>query len=110
MVYLIAPVLYLTLGVLPVKAYGLALFVRLIPFLMLSQAMFLAAGRNCRHLAGTTIQPGPVPGLDQVRDVRLQECLSRQRTAVRGDAESPLRQPQSLIGVRCVGSWLWLHY
>jgi cellulose synthase (UDP-forming) len=47
-VYLIAPALYLTLGVLPVKAYGLALFVRLIPFLMLSQAMFLAAGRNCR--------------------------------------------------------------
>jgi cellulose synthase (UDP-forming) len=51
-VYLIAPVLYLTLGVLPVKAYGLALFVRLIPFLMLSQAMFLAAGRNCRTWRG----------------------------------------------------------
>jgi cellulose synthase (UDP-forming) len=51
-VYLIAPVLFLTLGVLPVKAYSLALFVRLVPFLIASQAMFLTAGQRCRTWRG----------------------------------------------------------
>ncbi len=47
LVYLAAPILYLTVGVLPVQAYGPDFFVRLVPFLIVNQLLFLvvAAGR-----------------------------------------------------------------
>ncbi|WP_121251101.1 glycosyltransferase [Nocardioides ferulae] len=46
-VYIAAPVLYLTLGVLPVRAWSLDFFIRLVPFLLVNQLLFwvVAAGR-----------------------------------------------------------------
>ncbi len=46
-VYIAAPVLCLSFGVVPVQAYSVDFFVRLIPFLVLNQALFwvVAAGR-----------------------------------------------------------------
>lgn len=46
-VYIAAPVLCLSFGVIPVQAYSLDFFARLIPFLILNQALFwvVAAGR-----------------------------------------------------------------
>jgi len=46
-VYVAAPVLYLSFGVLPVEAFSLDFFARLVPFLVLNQLLFLvvAAGR-----------------------------------------------------------------
>lgn len=47
LVYLAAPITYLTIGVLPVDAYSIDFFVRLIPFLIVNQLLFfvVAAGR-----------------------------------------------------------------
>ncbi|EYT61720.1 cellulose synthase [Dietzia sp. UCD-THP] len=44
--YFAAPVIYLTLGVLPVQAWSVDFFARLIPFLVLSQLLFFIAGRG----------------------------------------------------------------
>ncbi len=44
--YIAAPVLYLSVGVLPVKAISTSFFVRLVPFLVLNQALFLVIGRG----------------------------------------------------------------
>ena len=40
-VYLAAPILYLTAGVLPVQAFSVEFFIRLIPFLVANQLLFL---------------------------------------------------------------------
>ncbi|MBC2958966.1 glycosyltransferase [Nocardioides deserti] len=47
LVYIAAPVVYLTIGVLPVQALSTDFFVRLVPFLVLNQLLFfiVAAGR-----------------------------------------------------------------
>jgi cellulose synthase (UDP-forming) len=47
LVYIAAPVVYLTLGVLPVQALSTDFFVRLVPFLIVNQLLFVvvAAGR-----------------------------------------------------------------
>jgi cellulose synthase (UDP-forming) len=42
--YLIAPVLYLFFGWLPIKAYSLDFFARLIPYLVLNQLLFVVVG------------------------------------------------------------------
>jgi cellulose synthase (UDP-forming) len=47
-VYLAAPVLYLGFGVLPVRALSSAFFLRLLPFLVVNQALFWVVGRG-RH-------------------------------------------------------------
>lgn len=39
--YIAAPVIYLTLGVLPVHAFSLGFFARLVPFLLINQLLFL---------------------------------------------------------------------
>jgi cellulose synthase (UDP-forming) len=46
-VYLAAPIIYLTIGVLPVQALSTDFFVRLVPFLVVNQLLFfvVAAGR-----------------------------------------------------------------
>ncbi|GAB2860585.1 glycosyltransferase [Nocardioides pacificus] len=48
LVYLAAPVAYLTLGVMPVKAFSSDFFVRLVPFLIINQLLFwiVANGRR----------------------------------------------------------------
>ncbi len=45
-VYITAPILYLSFGVLPVQAYSLDFFARLIPFLVINQLLFLVVGRG----------------------------------------------------------------
>ena len=47
LVYLAAPIVYLTLGILPVQALSTEFFVRLVPFLVVNQLLFfvVAAGR-----------------------------------------------------------------
>ncbi|WP_284535347.1 glycosyltransferase family 2 protein [Nocardioides sp. T2.26MG-1] len=47
LVYLAAPIIYLTVGVLPVRALSTEFFIRLVPFLVVNQLLFLvvAAGR-----------------------------------------------------------------
>lgn len=47
LVYLAAPITYLTIGVLPVQAYSVDFFARLVPFLIVNQLLFIvvAAGR-----------------------------------------------------------------
>lgn len=44
--YFAAPVIYLVFGVLPVEAYSLDFFARLVPFLILSQLLFFIVGRG----------------------------------------------------------------
>jgi cellulose synthase (UDP-forming) len=51
-VYLAAPVIYLLFGIIPVKAFSTALFVRLIPFLLVSQILFFIAGRGAKTWRG----------------------------------------------------------
>ena len=46
LVYLVAPMIYLLFGIIPVHAYSASLFVRLIPFLLVSQALFFIVGRG----------------------------------------------------------------
>lgn len=44
--YIAAPVVYLVLGVLPVQAYSWDFFLRLIPFLVINQVLFLVVARG----------------------------------------------------------------
>ena len=44
--------IYLLFGVIPVHAYSASLFVRLIPFLLVSQALFFIVGRGPRTWRG----------------------------------------------------------
>ncbi|WP_278312447.1 glycosyltransferase [Lolliginicoccus levis] len=45
-IYFAAPVLYLTLGIMPVQAWSVDFFIRLIPFLIVNQLMFLVVSRG----------------------------------------------------------------
>ncbi|WP_298459357.1 glycosyltransferase [uncultured Cellulomonas sp.] len=45
-VYLAAPVVFLCFGVLPVTAFSVDFFARLVPFLLLNQLLFLVVGRG----------------------------------------------------------------
>lgn len=51
-VYIGAPVVYLILGVLPVQALSSDFFVRLVPFLLVNQLLFLVVGRGVRTWRG----------------------------------------------------------
>lgn len=51
-VYIAAPVVYLTLGILPVQALSGEFFARLIPFLVVNQLLFLVIGRGVRTWRG----------------------------------------------------------
>ncbi|MBT1004436.1 glycosyltransferase [Paenarthrobacter sp. DKR-5] len=51
-VYLAAPVIYLTLGILPVRSLSTEFFVRLVPFLLVNQLMFYVVGRGVRTWRG----------------------------------------------------------
>ena len=51
-VYLVAPVIYLVFGVIPVRAYSTALFIRLIPFLLVSQLLFFIVGSGAKTWRG----------------------------------------------------------
>ncbi len=44
--YFAAPVIYLVFGILPVEAFSLDFFARLVPFLILSQLLFFVVGRG----------------------------------------------------------------
>ncbi|MCT7292787.1 MULTISPECIES: glycosyltransferase [Rhodococcus] len=44
--YFAAPMIYLVFGILPVEAYSLDFFARLVPFLVLSQLLFFVVGRG----------------------------------------------------------------
>ncbi len=50
--YLAAPIVYLTIGVLPVQAYSADFFIRLVPFLLVNQLLFLLVGRGIRTWRG----------------------------------------------------------
>jgi cellulose synthase (UDP-forming) len=45
-VYIAAPIIYLTLGVLPVRALSLDFFIRLVPFLVVNQLLFLVVANG----------------------------------------------------------------
>lgn len=51
-VYIGAPVVYLVLGVLPVQALSSDFFLRLIPFLLVNQLLFVVVGRGVRTWRG----------------------------------------------------------
>ncbi len=46
LVYLGAPILYLMIGVLPVQAYGPDFFIRLVPFLVVNQLLFIVVANG----------------------------------------------------------------
>jgi cellulose synthase (UDP-forming) len=52
LVYLAAPVVYLTIGVLPVQALSTDFFVRLVPFLILNQLLFLVVANGRKTWRG----------------------------------------------------------
>jgi len=47
-IYIAAPIIYLCFGVLPVQAFSLDFFLRLIPFLVMNQLLFLVVGRGVK--------------------------------------------------------------
>jgi cellulose synthase (UDP-forming) len=51
-VYLAAPVIYLSAGILPVKALSAAFFLRLVPFLVANQLLFLIVGHGTKTWRG----------------------------------------------------------
>ena len=51
-VYVAAPSVYLLIGVLPVNSLGSDFFIRLIPFLLVNQLLFLVVGRGVRTWRG----------------------------------------------------------
>ena len=51
-VYVAAPIIYLTFGVLPVQAISTDFFIRLIPFLLVNQLLFAVVGRGKRTWRG----------------------------------------------------------
>ena len=52
LVYLAAPVIYLTLGILPVQALSTEFFARLVPFLIVNQLLFYIVGRGVKTWRG----------------------------------------------------------
>lgn len=50
--YIAAPVIYLTLGILPVQSLSNEFFLRLIPFLVVNQILFLVVGRGVKTWRG----------------------------------------------------------
>ncbi|MDZ8275171.1 glycosyltransferase [Microbacterium aquimaris] len=51
-VYLAAPVIYLTLGVMPVTAWSLDFFARFLPYFIVNQVLFLVVARGIRTWRG----------------------------------------------------------
>ncbi|WP_210479852.1 glycosyltransferase family 2 protein [Naasia sp. SYSU D00948] len=51
-VYLVAPVVYLCFGVLPVEAWSFEFFVRFLPYFLANQLMFVLASRGTRSWRG----------------------------------------------------------
>ncbi|MBT2550556.1 hypothetical protein [Arthrobacter sp. ISL-65] len=51
-IYLIAPIMFLCFGVLPVGAFSVDFFARLIPFLVLNQLLFFVAARGRKTWRG----------------------------------------------------------
>jgi cellulose synthase (UDP-forming) len=51
-VYLAAPVIFLVFGIVPVKAFSGAFFLRLIPYLVINQLMFFIVGRGTKTWRG----------------------------------------------------------
>ncbi|MEO7754079.1 MAG: glycosyltransferase family 2 protein [Terracoccus sp.] len=51
-VYLVAPVLYLCFGVLPVEAYGLEFIAHFVPYIVMNQLLFLVVGRGVKTWRG----------------------------------------------------------
>jgi cellulose synthase (UDP-forming) len=52
LIYIAAPVLYLDFGVLPVRALSTSFFLRLIPFLVINQLLFMVIGRGRKTWRG----------------------------------------------------------
>ncbi|MET3805325.1 cellulose synthase (UDP-forming) [Nakamurella sp. UYEF19] len=52
LVYIAAPILYLCFGVLPVHAFSIDFFIRLIPFLVCNQLLFVVIARGIRTWRG----------------------------------------------------------
>ena len=52
LVYIAAPVVYLTIGVLPVQAFSTDFFIRLVPFLVVNQLLFLIVANGRRTWRG----------------------------------------------------------
>lgn len=52
LVYIAAPIVYLTIGVLPVDSLGSDFFARLIPFLVVNQLLFFVVGRGAKTWRG----------------------------------------------------------
>ncbi len=52
LVYIAAPIVYLCFGVLPVHAFSLDFFIRLIPFLLCNQLLFVVIARGIRTWRG----------------------------------------------------------
>jgi cellulose synthase (UDP-forming) len=50
--YIAAPVIYLTLGILPVQSLSNEFFLRLIPFLVINQILFMVVGRGVKTWRG----------------------------------------------------------
>jgi cellulose synthase (UDP-forming) len=51
-VYLVAPVVYLCFGVLPVRAYGLSFLAHFVPYVVLNQVLFFVVGYGVKTWRG----------------------------------------------------------
>jgi cellulose synthase (UDP-forming) len=61
LIYLLSPIVFLLTGIAPVAAYSNDFFLKLIPYLMLNQLMFIYATRGLKTLRGQQYQVGLFP-------------------------------------------------
>lgn len=80
-VYLIAPILFLCFGVLPVAAFSVDFFARLIPFLVVNQFLFFVAARGRKTWRGQQYSLALFP-------VWIKACTSAARNVLFGQSLS----------------------
>jgi cellulose synthase (UDP-forming) len=116
-VYVAAPVIYMTIGVQPVSAYSVDFFVRLVPFLLVNQLLFFVVGRGSSTWRGQQYSLALFPVwikacTSAFRNVYLGQSLTFAVTPKtrQGDSDTPwhLVKPQlivmaALVIASCIG-------
>ena len=98
LVYIAAPIAYLTLGVLPVQALSTDFFVRLVPFLLVNQLLFFVVADGRPTWRGPAVLARAVPGLDPVVHLGLRQRLPRPLARLRGHAQGEARGHRPALG------------
>ncbi|MGU3437510.1 glycosyltransferase family 2 protein [Actinomycetes bacterium M1A6_2h] len=91
-IYVAAPVIYLTIGVQPVSAYSVDFFSRLIPFLLVNQLLFFVVGRGKSTWRGQQYSLALFP-------VWIKACTSAFRNVYMGQSLSFAVTPKTKQGV-----------